>query len=249
MKLEDKVVWITGAARRLGRAMALAVAERGADVVVHFRSSGEEAADVCAQIEALGRRALAVQADLTNVSQIRELGQQIQAHFGRLDVFVNNASTFERTPLAEIDEAAWDANLDVNLKGPAFCALEAARLMQLDGESAGGKIINMADSAAMRPYPNFLPYMIAKGGIITLTRALAVELAPAISVNAIAPGPVLLPESASEEEIARAVARVPLGRVGTPEDIVATLLWLLEGTDYTTGQIICIDGGRSVSTI
>ena len=244
MELKDRVVWITGAAKRLGQAVALDLARRGAHIVVHYGASEAEALATARKIESLGRRALPVQADLKDVAQIRRCVARIEEQFGRLDVLVNSASNFHRVPWEEVDEAAWDESLDVNLKAPAFCALEAARLM-LKGE--GGKIVNFADWAGFRPYRNYLPYMIAKGGVITMTRALALELAPRIQVNAVAPGPVLLPPDTTEEEEARIIRNVPLGRVGSPGDIVATVAFLLEGSDYITGQVICVDGGRMVA--
>ncbi len=244
MDLSDKVIWITGAARRLGRAMALDLAGRGAHIVIHYATSREAAESLAAELRAKGRRALTVQGDQSRVDEIARVAAAIDAEFGRLDVLVNNASNFKRTPLDEVDEQAWDDGIDVNLKGPAFCALEAARLMRRGG---GGKIINMADWAGLRPYRNYLPYMIAKAGIIALTHTLALELAPAIQVNAIAPGPVMLPEGTTDEQRQQMIRHVPLGRTGSPEDIVATLAFLLEGSDYITGQVICVDGGRLIA--
>lgn len=244
MDLTDQVVWITGAARRLGRAMALEIAKRGAHIVVHYANSHTEAEEVADQIRALGRRALIVQGDQSKVADIRRIVGEIDATFGRLDALVNSASNFKRTPLDTITEADWDDSLAVNLKGPAFCALEAARLIRRGG---GGKIINMADWAGLRPYRHYLPYLIAKAGVVALTRALALELAPEIQVNAIAPGPVLLPEAATADEIQSVLRYVPLKRLGSPQDIAATAAFLLEGSDYITGQVLCVDGGRFIA--
>lgn len=246
MELTGRVVWMTGAGLRLGRAMALDLAGRGADIVVHYNTSAGPAREVAGLIEAMGRRALLVQGDLAKVEDVRRCVGEIEAGFGRLDVLVNSASNFIRVPLEEITEEVWDASLDVNLKGPAFCALEAARLMRKGG---GGKIINFADWAGFRPYRNYLPYMVSKGGVITLTRALALELAPEIQVNAVAPGPVLPPEDSTEEEIERMIKNVPLKRLGSPEDIVKTVAFLIEGSDYITGQVLCVDGGRFIQSI
>lgn len=244
MKLKDKVVWVTGSAQRLGRAMALDLARRGADLVVHYNNSEAEARATAAEIEALGRRALVVQADLTQVEQIKRLVGEIERGLGRLDALVNSAANFIRVPLGEINERIYDLSLDTNLKGPTFCALEAAKLIRASG---GGKIVNFADWAGFRPYKNYLPYLLAKGGIITLTHALALELAPEIAVNAVAPGPVLPPPDSTEEFKAMMIRQVPLQRLGSPEDITATVAFLLEGSDYITGQIICVDGGRLIS--
>jgi pteridine reductase len=224
--------------------MALDLAGRGAHVVIHYGTSADEARRLAGQIEQLGRRALTVQADLDRVDQIRAMAGRIQSEMGRLDVLINSASNFIRVPVEEVDEEAWDRSLNVNHKGATFCALEAARLMRT-GE--GGKIVNFADWAGFRPYRHYLPYMVSKGGIITLTRALALELAPQVQVNAVAPGPVLLPADTSEEEKRHIIRHVPLGRIGSPEDIVATVAFLLEGSDFITGQVLCVDGGRLIA--
>jgi NAD(P)-dependent dehydrogenase (short-subunit alcohol dehydrogenase family) len=244
MKLQDKVVWVTGSAVRLGRAMALDLARRGANIVVHYNTSEADARKTAAEIEALGRRALLVQADLAQVAQVKRVVGEIEQGFGRLDVLVNSASNFIRVPWQEINETVYDLSLDVNLKGPTFCALEAAKLIRATG---GGKIINFADWAGFRPYKNYLPYLLAKGAMITLTRALALELAPEIAVNAVAPGPVLPPPDASEAMKATMIRQVPLQRMGSPDDIVATVAFLIEGSDFITGQVICVDGGRLIA--
>lgn len=244
MNLNGKVVWVTGSGVRLGRAMALDLARRGADIVVHYRSSEAEAQETAAEVRGIGRRALIVQADLGDVAQIRRVVDEIRQGFGRLDVLVNSAANFIRVPWEEIDERVYDTSMDVNLKGPTFCALEAARLIR---ESGGGKIINFADWAGFRPYKNYLPYLLSKGGIITLTHALALELAPDIAVNAVAPGPVLPPPDSTEAEIAAMIRQVPLKRLGSPDDIVSTVAFLIEGSDYITGQVICVDGGRLIA--
>ena len=241
MDLKGKVVWVTGAAQRIGRAIALDLARRGADIVVHYHTSEAEAQSAAAEIEGLGRRVLLVRADLARVDEIKRVVGEIERGFGRLDALINSAANFIRVPWDEIDEAVYDRSLDVNLKGPAFCALEAAKLIRASG---GGKIVNFADWAGFRPYKNYLPYLLAKGGMITLTHALALELAPEIAVNAVAPGPVLPPPGSSEAFIQTMIRQVPLQRLGSPEDIVATVAFLLEGSDYITGQVICVDGGR-----
>ena len=244
MDLQGKVVWITGAARRLGRALAWDLAGRGADIVVHYATSEADARHTAGQIEEQGRRALVVQADLARVDQIQACARRIEEHFGRLDVLINNASNFLRVRWEDVAETDWDRSLNANLKGPFFCAQAAAKLM-LRGE--GGKIINLADTAGLRPVKNFAPYMTAKGGLITLTRVLALELAPRIQVNAVAPGVVLPPPETGEREIEALRRQIPLGRLGSPGDIVATVAFLLEGSDYITGQVLCVDGGRYVA--
>ncbi len=246
MNLQDRVVWVTGSGKRLGRAMALDLARRGAHIVVHYNHSEDEAVEVAEQVRDLGRKSIVVKGDLSKINDIRIIMAQIEDAFRRLDVLVNSASNFIRVPLADITEQIWDESIDVNLKGPTFCALEAAKLMRRGG---GGKIINFADWAGFRPYRHYLPYMISKGGVITMTRALALELAPDIMVNAVAPGPVLLPEGTTPEEEAQIIRNVPLKKTGTPDDIVATVAFLIEGSDYITGQVICVDGGRYIASV
>lgn len=252
MELQGSIVWITGSARRVGRAMALHVARQGADVALHYHTSEPEARELAREIERLGRRALPVRADLARPEEIAEMAGKIDAAFGRLDVLVNSASNYLRQPIDEVGEADWEASLGANLKGAFFCSQAAARLMRKnEGRPAQGrlqgKIVNIADSAALRPYPNHLPYMAAKAGLIAMTQAMALELAPSIAVNAIAPGVVLAQDGMGEREKERALAGIPLGRFGGPEDVLAALDFLLAGSDYVTGQTIVVDGGRAIS--
>jgi NAD(P)-dependent dehydrogenase (short-subunit alcohol dehydrogenase family) len=292
MQLANRVAWITGGGKRLGRAIALELARRGCHLAIHYGRSAAEAHEVARAAEELGRRAIVYRADLARVEEIRSMAGQIENEFGGLDILINTAANFDRVALEEIDEAAWDRALDVNLKGSAFCALEAARLMRLKRDSGAtllapamatasaispvtinlddpdpallsgtydapapeaevrsmpalwGKIINFADWSALRPYRNYLPYMISKGGVVTLTEALAQELSPEITVNAIAPGTVLPPAQTGAAELEKIAGNVPLQRLGAPQDVVDAVLFLLEGGDYITGQILRVDGGR-----
>jgi pteridine reductase len=244
MDLQDRVIGLTGAARRVGRALALGLARRGAHIALHYHTSAGAARATAAEIEALGRHALPVQGDLTRPAECEAIAAKIDARFGRLDALINNASTFERMPVGTVTEADWDRALGSNLKGAFFCAQAALPLLRRGG---GGCIVNIGDGAALRPYPNHLPYMVAKAGLLTMTQALAVELAPAIRVNAVAPGVVLPPEDMDDAERERALGNVPLGRFGAPEDVLAAVLYLLEGGDYVTGQVLTVDGGRSIA--
>ena len=244
MKLTHRVALVTGGVRRIGQAIALALAQRGADVVVSYRTSSQEARRTVDAIHRHGVRALAVRADLSRASDVQRLMARIQRQFGRLDVLVNSAARFDRTPLATLSEADWDRALDTNLKGPFLCALYAARLMRRHG---GGKIINVADWAGVRPYRDYLPYCVSKAGVLGLTKALAKELAPRIQVTAVAPGPILPPEGMSPAARARIARRVPLKRWGSPQDLVNAVLFLIEGTDFMTGSTIFVDGGQLVA--
>ena len=244
MNLSGKVVFITGGARRVGRVIALAFAERGAHVSISYNTSSVDAEQTVAECEKRGARALAVRGNLAQPSEATAVVSEVMTHFGRLDVLVNNAAIYYPTPFGSVTEEQWDAFLDVNAKGPFFCAQAAAPALQADG---GGKIINLADWAGERPYEDYLPYCISKAGVIALTKGLARELAPEVQVNAIAPGPVLLPEDYGDQERRDVIAAIPLRRIGSPEDIARTAVFLCEGTDFITGAIIPVDGGRLIS--
>ena len=243
MRLAGRVAVVTGGARRLGRATALALAARGAHVAITYQTSATDARRVVKELEATGVKAAAIRADQSRLADVRRLMQRVVRDFGRLDVLVNNASIFERTPFSTLTERQWDRHLDVNLKGPFLCALLAGRLMQRRGQ---GKIINIADWAGERPYAEYLPYCVSKAGVIALTKGLAKELAPRIQVVAIAPGPMLPPPDMPAAERERAIKRVPLGRWGTPEDIANAVVFAVEGTDFMTGSTIFVDGGRMI---
>src|SRR3989338_8003067 len=243
MTLNGRIVLVTGGAKRIGRAIAIALAQRRAHVVISYRSSSRDALATVRALERCGAQALAVRADLSRSADVRRLMARIRQRFGRLDILVNSAAAFPRTPFATLTERDWDAALDTNLKGPFLCALYSSRLMQ----RRGGKIINLADWSRVRPYRDSLPYCVPKAGVIGLTKALAKELAPSIQVNAIAPGQILPPEGMSARERTRIVQRVPLKRWGRPEDIVNTVLFLIEGTDFMTGSTIFVDGGQLIA--
>jgi NAD(P)-dependent dehydrogenase (short-subunit alcohol dehydrogenase family) len=236
VKLKGKTALVTGAAKRVGREIALALARRGANVVVHYNTSGTEARRLVAEIKALGVDALAVKADQTNARQVRAAVRKA----GKIDVLVASAAVFRRTPFAKLTEEDWDFHLNANLKGPYLFALEAGRQMKT------GKMIFFADWAAIRPYRHYLPYLVSKAGIICLTKALAKELAPRIQVNAIAPGPVLLPPDFTEAEKLAVVNATLVKRIGSPQDIVNSVLFLIEGTDFITGHTLVVDGGRLI---
>jgi NAD(P)-dependent dehydrogenase (short-subunit alcohol dehydrogenase family) len=243
MDLAGRVALVTGAGgARLGRALALALASRGAAVAVHYRKNEAGAAEVVREIEAAGGRALFFQADLRSGDAIRALVRNTVERLGGLDVLVNNAAIFSRCRFEETTDEHWDEALATNLRGPAILCREAARHL---GSRGLGKIVNIADTAAFRPWPDYLAYSVSKAGLVALTMGLARALAPRILVNAVAPGPVLMEEGTSAEVIAQATRRIPLGRTGTPSDVVAAVLFLLEGSDYVTGAVLPVDGGRS----
>lgn len=240
MQLEGRTALVTGGAHRVGRALSLALAGAGADVVVNYRSSADEARRTVADIETLGRRSIAVQADVSSAADIRRLVEETQDAFGRLDVLVNNASLFESTPFLEIQEVEWDRVHAVNLKGPFLLTQAAAPLLRSEG---GGLVVNISDLSGLRPWPGFGSHSVSKAGLIHLTRLIARALAPEIRANCIVPGTVLPPEDYTPEQIRESEARTVLGRTGTPEDVARALLFLVE-SDFTTGEVVVVDGGR-----
>ena len=243
MELKGKTALVTGAARRVGRVIALTLAGRGARVIITYNQSGAEVATVVREIEAAGVEGLALRADLANSSQVRAMAEQAVAAFGGVDLLVNNAAVYFRTPFDRLTEADWDRTLIPNLKGPFLTSLTLGRHMRARG---AGVIVNIADWAGERPYRDYLPYCVSKAGVIALTRGLALELAPAVRVNCVCPGPVLLPEDLGADEVAGVIAGTPLGRVGTPEDIARAVAFLAESGDFITGAALMVDGGRLI---
>ncbi|MGC1907379.1 MAG: SDR family oxidoreductase [Candidatus Acidiferrum sp.] len=236
--LLNQVALVTGSGKRLGREVALGLAERGADLVIHYRSSEDEARKVTGEIEKLGRRAITVSADLDQISQIRALFDKVAAAFGRLDILVNSAASFVQTEFAATTEKVWASSLDTNLKAPFFCSQAAAPLLK----KTGGCIINFADVGGILGWSGFIPHSISKAGVIMLTRCLAKELAPEVRVNAIAPGTITLPDDAPELE-ATFIRQAPLKRSGRPVDIVGAVTYLATAK-FVTGQTLVVDGGR-----
>ncbi|OGX39618.1 MAG: hypothetical protein A3C53_06105 [Omnitrophica WOR_2 bacterium RIFCSPHIGHO2_02_FULL_68_15] len=241
MTLRGAVALVTGGAKRVGRAVALALAARGASVAITYRSSAAEADQLVRSLRRRRVRALAGRADHTDVAQIRAAVRAVERTLGPIDLLINSASNFYPTPLATVTEAQWDDLQQVNLRAPFFFAQAVAPGMR---RRRRGKIINLADVSAFSPWPSYLPYCTAKAGVIALTRGLAKALAPHIQVNAIAPGPILPPPGLSRAERRRALANTLLKRWGSPDDIAHTVLYLAEGTDFVTGQVIAVDGGR-----
>jgi pteridine reductase len=240
-ELKDKVVLVTGAGRRVGRAIALEMGRRGAKVAVHFRSSGREAEEVVGRIRAGGGIAQAFGADLMDVLQIQQMARAVEVDLGYVDVLVNNASEFFETPLSTASDADWERLLGVNLRAPFQLARRIAPTMLNRG---GGTIVNVADLYGERYLSRHLLYCVSKAGLLMLTRGLARELAPTVRVNAVSPGTVLFPDDYPEERRAKLRRTIPLGREGAPDDVVRAVLWLVTDADYVTGEVLRVDGGK-----
>jgi NAD(P)-dependent dehydrogenase (short-subunit alcohol dehydrogenase family) len=246
MDLRDKVMVITGG-KRIGRVVAQEAAARGADLVLSYRGSKQEAEDTVRDVTARGRNAIAVVADVSHAADCATLMASARDRFGRIDVLVNMASVYGSTPFDELTEAAWDRDVNINLKAAFLCAQAAIPSMRAAG---GGRIVNFADWLARsgRPaYRGFTAYYVAKAGIIALTESLALELAAdQILVNAIAPGPILPPPDMDPEEVAAVARATPVGRWGGEIEIAKAVLALIE-TDFITGETVRVDGGRHLA--
>lgn len=245
MTLEGKAVLITGAARRVGRALACALAARGARLAIHYRSSRADALGLASQLRrAFGTTIVLVRADLEKIPEIERLARAAAAALGGLDVLINSASLYERTPFGSVSAKDWDRHLNANLRAPFFLSQAVAPYLKKSGR---GHIVNIADWSAHRPYADYAPYCASKAGLLCLNKALAKALAPKVQVNAVLPGPVLLPEKTSPG-LRRAVTQATLlKRLGSPADVVDAVLFLLERGDFTTGAELTVDGGRLIA--
>lgn len=240
--LDGKIALVTGAGVRVGRAIALALANAGADVALHCRRSREAAEAAGQQIEAAGRRAVVVEGDLARPEDCRRVVRESIAALGGLDFLVHSASNFHRASLAETDENLWDSAMDVNARAGLLMAREAAPTLT----ARRGRVVLVSDFLAESPARNYLAHSVSKAAVEGLVRALAVELAPAVAVNGVAPGTVLPPEGTPAEEVERLARRVPAKRIGSAEDVAETVVFLCTGPAFLTGQVIRVDGGRSI---
>ncbi len=241
-ELKGRVALVTGAAKRIGRSVALELAARGADVVVNYRGSRAEAEEVVAEIARGGRRAAAIQADVSKRVDVERLISQTESEFGRLDILVNNAGMFQNVPFEKITDEQWNGILATNLTSQFLCAQVAAPLLRKSGR---GHIINFASLGGILAWPAHTHYCVSKAGVIMLTRCLARALAPEIIVNGIAPGTISFEGDAPELE-ADYIKRAPLRRTGTGNDIAEAVAFLAT-SEFITGQILVVDGGRSLT--
>ena len=241
--LRGQVVLVTGGGRRIGRVIALTFARAGADVAVNYFNSGAEALRTLKEIQALGRSAIALRADVSKPAEVRRMFSQLQRRFHRLDVLVNNAGIFFPVRWDRLSEKDWDRVLEINLKGPFFAAQAAAKMMLARKR---GHIINISSLGGLQAWPSYMHYCASKAGNIMLTRCLARALAPRIRVNSIAPGTILFPDEERTPALRRSIRGTPLKRPGRPEDIAEMALCLATHGDYITGQVFVVDGGQSI---
>jgi pteridine reductase len=240
MELRGRIALVTGAGRRLGRAMAEALARRGMTLAIHHHASSAGAQELRDEILRSGGRAACFPANLADAEAARALPGRVVNELGGLDVLVNSAAVMQRLSFDQTTPEQWDAILDLNLRSVFFCTQGAAPALR----ASRGKVVNMADLSGLQPWPGFAAHSISKAGVIMLTKVMARSLAPEVTVNAIAPGAVLVPEEYDAEERERLARSTPLRRLGSPSDAVSALLYLLEGGDFVTGEVVVVDGGR-----
>jgi pteridine reductase len=252
MEIQNRIALVTGGAHRVGKAIALALAREGAHVIISYHTSAAQAAQTVQEIEALGVRSMAIRCDQRDIAQIDMLFDVIAQRFGRLDILVNNAAIMERTPVFDLTPADWDRVMQTNLRGPFFIAQSAARLMHPSASAqpaspsvTAGCIVNIADLAALRPWPSFIAHTVSKTGVVALTKALAVALAPAIRVNAVAPGAVLKPSDWDDERWQAMADKIPLQRTGSAEDVAQAVIYFIRN-EFVTGELLVVDGGREL---
>lgn len=244
VSLTGKVILITGAARRVGAEIARLLHAAGASVVLHYRSSAEDAAALAAELNALRpESARAIECDLLDVSQLPALVATAVDTFGGLDVLINNASTFYPTPVGDITEIDWDDLLGTNLRAPLFLSQAANAALR----ERAGLILNVADIHGLRPLRRYPVYSVAKAGLIMLTKSLARELGPHVRVNAVAPGPVMWPADGLDKELQeKIIRRTALKRPGSAQEVARACLYFASDAPYVTGQVLAVDGGRSI---
>lgn len=243
MPTTPRVALVTGAGRRVGRAIAVAVGARGMHVVVHYNDSAEGAEETVRQIRAVGGTASTERADLTDLPTAEQLVDRVVQRHGDLSVLVNSAAVMVRTPLGEVTSAQWDDMFALNVRAPFFLSQRAAPALR----RSGGCIVNIADLAAYETWPAYVPHGMSKAAVVHMTRGLARALAPEVRVNGVAPGVALLPEDCSAEDAERMRRTTPLQRLGTPDDVAQAVLYLIDAR-YVTGEVITVDGGRHIRT-
>jgi pteridine reductase len=239
---DKKVALVTGAGARVGQRIALRLAESGLAIAAHYHTSSSGAAELVTAIRSDGGIAESYGVDLSTSEGASDLAHAVRADFGRIDLLVNNASVWEKTPLDSLTEEQFDRLMMVNLRSPFFLSLTVGRWMK---EQGAGTIVNLLDWSVDRPYPNHVPYGITKAALAAATRGLARALAPEVRVNAVSPGAVLLPEGIGTDHAEEILEAIPMKRIGSPDDVAEAILYLLHAP-YVTGTILTVDGGRSL---
>ncbi len=227
----------------MGRVIALTLARAGAHVVVHYNQSSEGAQATVREIESTGGQAIAARADVSRPKQVTAMFRAVEKRFGRLDVLVNNAGIFYPVEWEKLSEKDWDKILGVNLKGTFFCAQAAARIMQ---RQVRGRIVIISSLGGLQAWPDYIHYCASKAGVISLTRSLAKALAPHIQVNSVAPGTILFPGETRDAEMEKIIRGTPLKKAGRPEDVAEMVLFLATQSNFITGQVFVVDGGKSI---
>jgi NAD(P)-dependent dehydrogenase (short-subunit alcohol dehydrogenase family) len=244
MKIKDSVVLITGAARRVGKVIALDMACRGAKVIVHYHRSKKEAKELASLVRRKGVGEIhLLQGDLAKISEVQRLAKEAWAWQGRVDALIHNASSFYPTPLGKVTERQWEDLFATNAKAPFFLSQALGEKMFRRGR---GKIVCLGDWAAHHPYSNFLPYCAAKAALLALSKGLARSLAPKVQVNAVLPGPVMWPQDLDAKAKKKILQKTPLKRAGSPEDVASAVRFFIEGNDFMTGSELHVDGGRHI---
>lgn len=242
ISLAGKVILVTGGAHRVGKSIALALAREGASVAITYRSSQEDALQTVEEIKTMGVQAVAFYCDQADVAQIHRTVNDVHSFFGRLNGLVNNAAIMQEIPFLDISTEAWDQTMNTNTRAPFFFTQAASKLM-LAGE--GGFIINILDESAQVPTRFYIHHSASKAALRMLTLSTALELAPRIRVNAVLPGPVLMPEGGDEERWKRLEKNTPLKRLGSPDDVARAVIYLMQ-EEFITGQVLVVDGGRTI---
>jgi pteridine reductase len=243
LEIRDRIALVSGGAHRVGKAIALALAHEGAHVAITYHASADEAQQTAAEIEAFGVQALAIQCDQSDPARVDAVFAALQNRWSRLDILINSAAIMQQKPFLDITPQDWDTTIGVNLKGPFLFSQGAGRVMT--AQDTGGVVVNIADEAALTPWPRYVHHSVSKAGVVMLTRAAALALAPKVRVNAIAPGPVLKPDGWTDERWETLRPSTPLGRLGSPSDVVEAALYLIRA-EFVTGHVLVVDGGRTL---
>jgi NAD(P)-dependent dehydrogenase (short-subunit alcohol dehydrogenase family) len=241
--LQNQIALVTGGGKRIGRAIALTLGRAGANVIVNYNQSREGAHATVGEIATMGVRAVAMRADVSRPKQVAAMFHAVEKRFGRLDLLVNNAGVFFPRKWDEIVEDDWDRVLGANLKGPFFCAQAAARMMMRQGH---GNIINISSLGGLQSWPTYMHYCASKAALISLTKTLAKALAPTIRVNSVAPGTIRFPDEESDATVRKMIRAIPLRQAGGADDIAQTVLFLATHSEFITGQVFAVDGGKSI---